>query len=122
MSKIDSINVKKPDEYEIKKIVLQDGTEIDVNKLTHVAIIKHSQKGNKYNFKLTHCMRTEQDSKALSNQCLMLAHVFNMMDKHKVSFEEAATLYDNTMLDLRAAYQRMQNHFDNQLKNKGGNK
>lgn len=113
-----NVETKKPDEYEIKKIVLKDGTEIDVDKLTHVAILKHSQKGNEYYFKITHCMRTKKDSRALSNKCLLLAHAFNMMDKHNITFEEATTIYDETMEQLREAFNKMQNMMNNKI-NKG---
>ena len=69
-----SIEAKKPDLYEIKQITLKDGTVLDINKITHVALIKESRKGNNINFKITYYCNLKDELITMSNQCMMLAY------------------------------------------------
>ena len=88
-------------EYEIKKIVLADGTEFDIDKITGLAVIKESGKGLEYNWKITYCAKGKNDLLALSNQCNMMAHAFKFMRENDIEFDEACTIYDKMLEKAR---------------------
>jgi hypothetical protein len=80
--------------YEIKKIILADGTEFDINKIVGFTILKESGEGDEYNWKITYCAKGKNDLLALSNQCSMAAYAFKFMREHDIDFSEACEMYD----------------------------
>lgn len=96
-----SIETKKIDEYEIKKIILNDGTVLDVDKITHVGLIKESRKGNDINFKITYYCPLNDELITLSNECMMLSYVFKLMSQIGVSFEVGCNMYDDMIHEAR---------------------
>ncbi|MCK9556382.1 hypothetical protein M0R36_11330 [bacterium] len=87
--------------YEIKKIVLADGTEFDIDKITGLAVVKESGEGLEYNWKITYCAKGKNDLLALSNQCTMMAHAFKFMREKNIEFDEACTIYDKMLEEAR---------------------
>jgi hypothetical protein len=87
--------------YEIKKIILADGTEFDIDKIVGFTILKYSGEGNNYKWKIHYCAKSKLDLKALSNQCTMAAYAFSFMARHGMKFDEACKLYDEMMEEAR---------------------
>lgn len=90
--------------YEIKKIILNDNTELEINKIVHVALVKESQKGNQFDFKITYGAKTKEDLLALSNECSMLAHAFKFMREYNIDFTTACNMYDDY---IEEAYKKL---------------
>lgn len=92
---MDYIEEKKPGEYQIKKITLGDGMELDIDKIIHITIIKDKADTQTYDFKISYCCKTKTDFRMLSNKCNMMAHVFKFMGNDpSMSFEKACRLYE----------------------------
>jgi hypothetical protein len=89
---------KEPTAYEIKQIILKDGTILDVDKIVHVAVVKEKEtkkcKEIHYDWKITYFGKNKNDLLALSNQCSMLAHVFKFMREYDIDFDKACIMYD----------------------------
>jgi hypothetical protein len=83
--------------YEIKKIIMADGTEFDIDKITGLAVVKESGKGLEYNWKITYCAKGKNDLLALSNQCSMMAYAFKFMREKDIGFDEACKMYDEML-------------------------
>lgn len=92
--------------YEIKKLILADGTEFDINKIVGFTILKESGEGFEYNWKITYCAKGKNDLLALSNQCNMAAHAFKFMRECDIDFDTACKMYDEI---LEAARSKMIN-------------
>ena len=93
------VSKKEQTAYEIKKIILNDGTELNIDKITHAAIVKDRRYGDNIAFKITYCCKDKDELIALSNQCNLMAYAFKFMSEYNVSFEEATFMYDE-MLNL----------------------
>ncbi|MFX0136107.1 MAG: hypothetical protein ACFFDN_20875 [Candidatus Hodarchaeota archaeon] len=96
-----TLEKKEPTAYEIKQIILKDGTILDINKITHAALIKEKRKNNRIYFKITYCCNDSDELIALSNECCMLTYVFKFMNQHNISFEDACKLYDDMMQEAK---------------------
>lgn len=94
--------------YEIKKIILADGTEFDINKIIGFTVLKESGEGNQYNWKVHYCAKSKLDLAALSNQCNMAAYAFSFMDKYGITFHEGCQLYDEMMKEARKSINKNQ--------------
>lgn len=92
-----------PETYEIKKIILKDGTEFDINKITGFTILKESGEGFEYNWKITYCAKSKNDLLALSNQCNMAAYAFKFMREDDITFDEACKRYDEMIAYAKSA-------------------
>jgi hypothetical protein len=92
---------KEPTAYEIRKIILNDGTELDINKITHAAIVKDRRDGDNIEFKITYCCKEKDELLALSNQCNLMAYAFKFMSEYNVSFDEAAKMYDELLKEAK---------------------
>jgi len=91
--KENTVSKNEPTAYEIRKIILNDGTELDINKITHAAIVKDRRDGDNIEFKITYCCKKKDELKALSNQCTALAHIFKFMHLYDICFEDAESMY-----------------------------
>lgn len=111
MKKKRSIEEFEKTKYEIKKIILNDNTELEINKIVHVALVKEKQEGNQFDFKITYGAKTKDDLLALSNECSMLAHVFKFMREYNIDFVKACKMYDEL---IEKAYK-----FKNEMDKKG---
>jgi len=92
-----TVSKNDPTAYEIRKIILNDGTELDVDKITHAAIVKDRRDGDNIEFKITYCCKEKDELKALSNQCNLMAYAFKFMSEYNVTFEEAVKMYDELL-------------------------
>jgi len=99
------LDKKEPTTYEIKKIILKDGTILDIDKITHVAVIKEKETNKNeeiyYDWKITYAAKTKNDLLALSNQCSMLAHAFKFMRQYDINFDKACIMYDEPIEEGR---------------------
>lgn len=96
-----SLEKKEMTAYEIKKIILKDGTILDIDKITHVALIKERRVGNNIDFKITYCCKNEDELMTLSNECCMLSYVFKFMSQNNISFEKACNVYDSMIEEAK---------------------
>lgn len=96
-----SIEKEEKTAYEIKKIILKDGTNLDIDKITHVALIKDKQKGNHIDYKITYCAKNDNELLSMSNECSMLAHAFKFMREYHIPFDEACIIYDKYIEEKR---------------------
>jgi hypothetical protein len=96
-----TINKEEPTAYEIRKIILNDGTELDINKITHAAIVKDRRDGDNIEFKITYCCKEKDELLALSNECTLMAYAFKFMHKYNIDFEEATFMYDEMLKEAK---------------------
>lgn len=99
--KENTVTKKEPTAYEVKKIILNDGTELDIDKITHAAIVKDRRDGNNIEFKITYCCKQKDELLALSNQCNLIAYAFKFMHKYNIDFEEATFMYDEMLKEAK---------------------
>ena len=90
-----TLESKDPGEYQIKKIELNDGTILEVDKIVHISVVKRKQTGDHYDFTISYTAASRDDLLALSNECNMLAHAFKFMREYNISFDEACKMYDD---------------------------
>ena len=88
-----TLEVKDPKKYQIKKIELNDGTILKVDKIVHVSVVKRKQTGNHFDFDISYTATSKDDLLALSNECSMLAYTFKFMREYNISFDEACKMY-----------------------------
>jgi hypothetical protein len=91
---------EKSGKFAIKKIILNDGREIETDKMIHVSIFKTGEENNIYKTDLSFNLESSIDFKEMSNRCFMYSFAFNLMDKFHISFEEACSEYDKMIDDV----------------------
>jgi len=88
-----NLEFKGKSDFQVKYIILEDGTKLDINNIAHVLILKARKNDKEYEFCLSQNVRKKNDYKALSNQAFLMANVLKIMALKNVDFETATKIH-----------------------------
>lgn len=104
---MDKIKVKGISKFQVKKVIMEDGSEFDLDKICHIFIAKENddKKNNIANFVTSYFFKNEEGY-MLSNQCLMMANVIKYMDICNIGFEEAVKMHEEYIEELKKKWEK----------------
>lgn len=83
------LEYKGTSKYCIKAVILEDGTKLDLEKITHLLIIKERNINDiGGEFCITQKINSIDDCQTMSNQAFMCSTAFKNMKKYGMSFED----------------------------------
>ena len=88
-----NLEFKGKSDFQVKYIILEDGTKLDLDNITHVLILKARKNNKEYEFCLSQNVKEKNDYKALSNQAFLMANVLKIMALKNVDFGTATKIH-----------------------------
>jgi hypothetical protein len=88
-----NLEFKGKSDFQVKYIILEDGTKLDINDIAHVLILKARKNNKEYEFCLSQNVKQKNDYKALSNQAFLMANVLKIMALQNVDFGTATKIH-----------------------------
>jgi hypothetical protein len=101
-NKIFGIDLQGESKNKVIKLILEDGTIIDLKDVCHCIIIKEeNEKSNDSmsDFSLSYRITKKSDYCFLSNNAFLMASCLRLMDKEGVEFQEAFILHKKLIED-----------------------
>lgn len=95
------INLQGEAKNKVRKLILDDGTIIDLKNTCHLVLLKEEGKeGGKFSdFSISYRITEKSDYCFLSNNAFLMASCFKMMDREGLEFEEAFILHKKMIED-----------------------
>lgn len=92
-----NLEFKGISDFQVKYIILEDGTKLDLKNITHALILKARKNDKEFEFCLSQNAKEKIDYKALSNQAFLMSNAFKIMHQKNVDFETAIQMHIDYM-------------------------
>ena len=94
--------LKGESKYQIKKIILEDDKEIELDNITHVLLCKERNVDEKQaDYNISYKVIEKRDYQPLSNQMFMMSNVLKLMGKYDFDFETAMKHHIDLITSLK---------------------
>lgn len=94
------INLKSEVKNKVRKLILDDGTVIDLKDTCHLVLLKEKDTGDSFSdFSISYRITKNTDYCFLSNNAFLMASCFRIMDKEGLEFEEAFIIHKKLVED-----------------------